>query len=68
MLTNINLCDKEMTFITKVQCIKTDPMPDIIICANRHFIRYTDGIYKEGFAIAILTEEEYKEILNETGI
>jgi hypothetical protein len=63
-MLNINLYTKEGEFIETIQCIEMQPMPDILLWNERHFIRLTYDTYIEGFCVGVLTEEQYEEITN----
>jgi hypothetical protein len=64
-MININLYTKEGMFIETIKCIEMHTMPDILLYNERHFIRKTYDTYIEGFCVAILTDQQYEEILSD---
>lgn len=67
MLIPIDLLNKAGELVQTIQCIAMEPMPDIVMWSERHFIRNDHGQYIEGFCVAVFTEEEY-EFMKREGI
>ncbi len=63
MLIDVNLYTKNNEFVATIQCPNMNPPADILLWGERHFIRQGNDEYHEGFCVAVMTEEEYKELI-----